>query len=52
MKVCKLSLNNAEQFLKNLNCDLGGVKIMSKKTGGQGSVKLVDLSNTHIVKNQ
>ena len=32
MKVCKLSLSNAEQFLKNLNCDLGGVKIMSKKT--------------------
>ena len=32
MDIYKISLNDANNFLTNLNCDKGGVKIMSKKT--------------------
>ncbi len=44
MDIYKVSINNIEDFLKKLNCDIGGVKIMSKKT----KTHTIYIKNLHV----
>ncbi|RXJ95972.1 dihydropteroate synthase [Arcobacter sp. AHV-9/2010] len=44
MKAYKLSLNDINKFLENLNCDSGGIKIMSKKA----QIHTLFIKNLHV----
>ncbi|OCL82827.1 dihydropteroate synthase [Arcobacter porcinus] len=44
MNIYKLNLEKVDDFLKNLDCDIGGVKIMSKKT----KIHTLFIKNLHV----
>ncbi|WP_198304493.1 dihydropteroate synthase [Arcobacter vandammei] len=44
MQIYKVSLNDASSFLTNLNCDVSGVKIMSKKA----KIHTLFIKNLHV----